>query len=161
MQRRLCFAVPCCRLPDTPAAVRCALPPPPPPHPRPQAIIDDSSKTEAQRKAAREQLKKQAEEAKALAAKMETEAREKEELEKRIKEMEGKVGRAGGGGGARGAAARLEACMHARVRGQGPGTSMPQIYAPWCAMMACSRVWLLQGSLTLAPCKLSGTPAAA
>lgn len=58
-----------------------------------QAIIDDQSKTEAQRKAAREALKKQAEEARAFAAAIEREKKEKEDLEARIKEMEGKVGR--------------------------------------------------------------------
>ncbi|GLC55847.1 Kinesin-like protein fla10 [Pleodorina starrii] len=56
-----------------------------------QAIIDDQSKTEAQRKAARDALKKQAEEARAIAAAIEKEKKEKEELEARIKEMEGKI----------------------------------------------------------------------
>lgn len=64
-----------------------------------QAILDDGSKTEAQRKAAREALKKQAEEAKAVFGAVEREIKEKQELEKRIQEMEGKVGKKEGGTG--------------------------------------------------------------
>ncbi|KAG2487699.1 hypothetical protein HYH03_013698 [Edaphochlamys debaryana] len=56
-----------------------------------QAIIDDQSKTEVQKKAARDALKKQAEEAKAIQEKIEKERKEKEELEAKIKEMEGKI----------------------------------------------------------------------
>ncbi|KAG2431845.1 hypothetical protein HXX76_009338 [Chlamydomonas incerta] len=56
-----------------------------------QAIIDDQSKTEAQKKAARDALKKQAEEARAIAGAIEKEKQEKAVLEARIKEMEGKI----------------------------------------------------------------------
>ena len=63
-----------------------------------QAIIDDQGKTEAQKKAARDALKKQAEEARAIAGAIEKEKQEKAVLESRIKEMEGKVGSGAGAG---------------------------------------------------------------
>lgn len=61
-----------------------------------QAVVGDTSKTDEQRRAARDALKKQAAEAAAIAQQLETEAKEKAELEAKITAMESKVGAWGG-----------------------------------------------------------------
>jgi hypothetical protein len=104
-----------CAVRDVPVACCGALS-------RAQAIIDDQSKTEAQRKAARDALKKQAEEAKAIAGAIEKEKQEKAELENKIKEMEGKVRPENGVGN----------CVHVSVRVRMRGMVRVRVHRVGC-----------------------------